>query len=96
MSADSVDDLNYAEDLLASADLLDGYCRPTCGQLDGDECEDEYCGCPCHALACVLDVVDHDATEYGPYVSAADPGDASPFGLAMVLRSMEWMAGVVR
>jgi hypothetical protein len=34
VSADAVDDLHYAEDILAGADALNGYCRPTCGYLD--------------------------------------------------------------
>lgn len=39
MSADSVDDLEYAEELLLlrnSAEEL-GYCRPTCGYMDALE-----------------------------------------------------------
>jgi hypothetical protein len=53
MSADSVDDLLYAEDILGGAGLIgDDYCRPTCGRLDAlpgdDGCSDDCCGCPCH------------------------------------------------
>ena len=50
MAADSVDDLHYAEDLMGGADLLAGYCRPTCGSWPyGEDCgSGDDCGCPCH------------------------------------------------
>lgn len=51
MSADSVDDLQAAEDPLGANNLLDGYCRPTCQWLEEGECdsggEEGTCGCPC-------------------------------------------------
>lgn len=48
MSADSVDDLHYAEDIIGPAlDEAEAYCRPTCGHLDFGECHDDCCGCPC-------------------------------------------------
>lgn len=50
MSADSVDDLHQAEDILGQHNLLGGYCRPTCSaEGPREDCEsDEDCGCPCH------------------------------------------------
>jgi hypothetical protein len=67
MSADSVDDLQYAEDML-TAEQREGYCRPTCGYADAldawsrltaaerDECgweePDEVCSDDCCGCPC--------------------------------------------
>ena len=50
-----MDDLEHAEDLIATAGKRDGYCRPTSGWLTEGRCtsgaegpDDEmWCGCPC-------------------------------------------------